>query len=140
MTLVGWAILGTSAGAMVGILWRRAPRKARLPRELDRLLRGRQAVIERLSCEGPLDFSSLAERMQPRPRPESLADWLTTMLTDGTIRVVRDGAGRPAFDVGDREARTTVPRVTVDTTVWTQPNDRLERAEPSPAGGGAEDL
>ncbi|MGI0154845.1 MAG: hypothetical protein ACREDE_01740, partial [Thermoplasmata archaeon] len=86
--------LGPVAGAALGtvaFLRRRGPRTVVWdgPEEdevaLQRLAEGRATVIEIVRRAGPLDLAGVAAAWAPPPAPPDLADWLASLLTDGSL-------------------------------------------------------
>jgi len=97
-----------------GLLGRGRPCRNGVPRELDLLVRGRQAVLDVLSRYGPLDFSALHARLRPPPGPERLADWLVSMVGDGSLHAMMDRDGRAAFALTQTRSAELVPTVIFD--------------------------
>ncbi len=114
LSLFEGILIGGGSVAAIGLARRHATRRTILPRDLDRFLRGRQAVLAVLARDGPLDFAHLYSRLRPRPRPESLADWLAALLTDGSLSAMMDQEGRAAFVLAGRKPAAPTVRVTLD--------------------------
>jgi hypothetical protein len=53
--------------------------------ELQRLAEGRAEVVEIVRRNGPLDLSGLVALWDRSPVPADLADWVASLLTDGTL-------------------------------------------------------
>jgi hypothetical protein len=86
--------LGLVAGVGVGggaLLRRRHDRATEsAPAEddetaLQRLAEGRATIVEILRRVGPLDLAGLAVSWEPLPAPPEIADWVASLLTDGTL-------------------------------------------------------
>ncbi|MGA8543483.1 MAG: hypothetical protein WB947_08125 [Thermoplasmata archaeon] len=63
---------------------------------LQRLAEGRASVVETVRRHGPVDLAGLASVWEPPPAPPDLADWVASLLTDGTLdaRFEDDGVAR----------------------------------------------
>jgi hypothetical protein len=102
-------------GAVLGVLaWRsRRPgtsREVDEARALQRLAEGRARVVEVVRRDGPIDLAGIATVWGASP-PGELADWLASLLTDGTIdaRFADDGSARFVLASGtDPGTRITV--------------------------------
>ncbi len=116
LPLLGGALIGGGTVAATGLLWRVRPHRGRHVLELERLVQGRQSVLGALARYGPLDFSTLHARLRPPPGPERLADWLVSMLGDGSLRAIMDRGGRAVFALPPIRSAELLPRVTLDAT------------------------
>ncbi|HUZ79417.1 MAG TPA: hypothetical protein VMV28_02180 [Thermoplasmata archaeon] len=135
LPLLGGALIGGGAVAATGLLWRARPHRGQHARELERLVWGRQSVRDALARYGPLDFAALRDRLRPSPGPERLADWLGSMVADGSLHATLDREGRAVFI----ESTEPLPRVTIDTARARRRVDRraeLYLEEPPGAGSG----
>ena len=79
---------------------------------LERLAAGRATVVEQVRRSGPIDLAALEAGWEPAPAPPDLADWVASLVADGTLGAI---VGK------DRVARFTIaappvgpPRVEVD--------------------------
>ncbi|MFZ0700195.1 MAG: hypothetical protein WAN74_08450 [Thermoplasmata archaeon] len=132
LPLLGGVLIGGSAVAMTGVLWYGRTQRVSCAHELEHLVRGRQAVLEVLARDGPLDFADVYARLRPPPGPERLADWLVSMIADGSLHASMDAQGRAVFVRTRIPGPAPLPRVTVDTT-------RARRLGARRAGPGLED-
>lgn len=114
LPLLGGILIGGCAVAATRILRRGRAERTPPSRELDRLVRGRQAVLDLLAREGALDFSTVRAHLRPSPRPERLADWLVSMVADGSLHAVLDPDGRAAFATTSPRGEERRPRICVD--------------------------
>lgn len=85
--------------------------------ELRSLAEGRARVVAILGSGGPRDLAGV-EAAWEAPAPPALADWLASLLADGTVTTVGGPDGRPRFALSPRFAP---PRVELDV-------ERLEAA------------
>ena len=93
--------LATVAIALTAIAQRR---RRRIPAStldhgesaLQRLAEGRAAVVEVVRRQGPIDLAGIATVWDSAAPPDALADWVASLLTDGTIdaRFGADGVAR----------------------------------------------
>ncbi|HLN50626.1 MAG TPA: hypothetical protein VK455_00990 [Thermoplasmata archaeon] len=128
--LLGIVALG--AGVMLVAL-RRARRRAPGPSdesELQRLAEGRAAIVEIVRRHGPVDLPEVESSWQPPPAPPDLADWLASLVTDGTLgaSVGPDGKARFCLAPGP-----SAPRVTLDTEAF---DEALRLRDEELAGDG----
>ncbi len=73
---------------------------------LQRLAEGRASVVETVRRHGPVDLAGLASVWEPPPAPPDLADWVASLLTDGTLDArFEDGRGRPVLPLPRGGAR-----------------------------------
>jgi hypothetical protein len=126
-----WAILvaipltaGVIAGAGTGIAAfargrRRRTESAEPPlddeAELQRLAEGRATTVEVVRRTGPIDLAGIATAWEPGPAPPDLADWIASLLTDGTLdaRFAADGVAR--FCLAETESPSAQVTVDLDT-------------------------
>ena len=89
--------------------------------ELQRLAEGRADVVEVVRRSGPIDLAGVATLWDPPPAPPDLADWVASLLTDGTLDATfgADGVARFCLPKAFRPA----PSVTVDVSEF----DRAQR-------------
>lgn len=113
-----------AAGGTAVFARRRARRGGPAPvddeAELQRLAEGRAAVVEIVRRAGPIDLAGVATLWDPPPAPPDLADWLASLLTDGSLDAEcgPDGVARFVLPAAARP----VPTVTVDVSAF----DRAE--------------
>lgn len=119
--------VAVGVGAVVGaVVLRRRPRRPADPRpeaddaELRRLAEGRATIVDLLGRSGPLDLAGLAALWEPPPAPPDLADWVASLLTDGTLDAAFGDRGVARFFLATPTVEA--PAVTVDT-------DALDLAE-----------
>jgi len=110
-TAVPIGAIGAAAFAVV-LRRRRARTSSPAEEELRALAEGRARIVELIARSGPVDLPGLEAAWDPPPAPRALADWLASLVADGTVRATVDDDGRPRFCVGTVPAPT--PRVTVD--------------------------
>ncbi|MCI4348915.1 MAG: hypothetical protein L3J93_01675 [Thermoplasmata archaeon] len=122
-----WAVpaaaLGLTAGLIAGVLVLRHRRRATLHAEpeserteaaLKRLAVGRAHVLARVPSEEPVDLATIALGWTegPAPDPSELAEWVSSLVSEGVFVATVAPDGRPVF------ARTSspkpVPRVDLD--------------------------
>ncbi|MCI4339465.1 MAG: hypothetical protein L3J68_03935 [Thermoplasmata archaeon] len=114
-----WTILvaipltaGVGIGAVSGIAaFTRDRRRRRLVEAtpvddetaLQRLAEGRATVVDVVRRSGPIDLAGIATTWEPPPAPPDLADWVASLLTDGTLdaRFAADGVARFFLAVSD---------------------------------------
>ena len=83
--------------------------------ELRSLAEGRARTVELIGRAGTVDLAGLEASWEPPPAPPALADWLASLVADGTIRATVAAGDRPVFCLAeDRPGAGDVPRVTVD--------------------------
>lgn len=120
-----------AAGAAAFAVMRRRRRGRTVPpveEELRRLAEGRARTVELIGQAGAIDLAGLEEAWG-RPAPPALADWLASLVADGTVRATLDGDGRARFCLAQGPADG--PHVTFDPEVL----DRsLRRREAELAG------
>ncbi len=80
--------------------------------ELRRWAEGRERAIELIGRTGPADLAGLEAAWGTRPVPAELADWIASLVADGTVGATVGPDGRARFCLaGTRPSR---PRVVVD--------------------------
>jgi hypothetical protein len=80
--------------------------------ELRRLAEGRATVVEIVRRSGPLTLYAIEAAWEPPPAPPALADWVASLVTDGTLTATIAEGGRARFSLAERP--TAEPRVTLD--------------------------
>lgn len=88
--------------------------------ELRRLAEGRATVVELVGRVGPIDAEGLATLWTPPPAPPELADWVASLLADGTLAVATGDDGHAQYSLAPPPPEP--PAVTVD-------SEALDRAE-----------
>jgi hypothetical protein len=111
-----------AVGGMGTLLYggRARPARARTDdeEELRRLAEGRATVVEIVRRAGALGIPEIEAAWEPPPAPPSVADWVASLVTDGTLTVTLGEGGRALFSLAERTPRE--PLVTLD-------EDALER-------------
>jgi hypothetical protein len=121
--LVAVAPLGAAAVAIATGVRRRSRARgeaAARDHELRRLAEGRQATLDVVRRLGQADLGSIEAAWDPPPSPPELADWLASLVGDGSLGAAVGDDGVARFCLAPRSDPAS-PRVTVD------PED-LERA------------
>ena len=111
------AVVGTGA-TVVGGRARPSPERTEAEEELRRLAEGRETVVDIVRRAGSLALPEIENAWEPPPAPPALADWVASLVTDGTLTVTLGEGGRARFVVAERLRRE--PKVTLD-------EDALER-------------
>ncbi|MGA7477222.1 MAG: hypothetical protein WBW47_08480, partial [Thermoplasmata archaeon] len=97
---------------------RPSPERTEAEEELRRLAEGRETVVDIVRRAGSLALPEIENAWEPPPAPPALADWVASLVTDGTLTVTLGEGGRARFAVAERLRRE--PKVTLD-------EDALER-------------
>jgi len=134
--VVALALLGV--GGLLGIALlalgarrRPSPRASEGEEELRRLAEGRGTVVELLRRAGPLGLAGIEAAWEPPPAPPAVADWVASLVTDGTLTATLGEDGRARFSLAERPAPG--PKVTLDEEALAREIARREAAT------GAED-
>ncbi len=113
------AIVLLAVGAVVGMAALLLGGRARpsSPRtdgeeELRRLAEGRATVVDLLHKAGALALPEIEAAWEPPPAPPEVADWVASLVTDGTLTVTLGQGGRARFALA--EPPSGKPRVTLD--------------------------
>jgi len=109
-TVIPVSAAGAAAFAVVRRR-RRAREAAPAEEELRRLAEGRARAVELIGSAGALDLAGL-EEVWGRPVPPALADWLASLVADGTVRATIGDDGRARFCLA--HGPVDGPRVTFD--------------------------
>jgi hypothetical protein len=109
----------------------RARRRAPAPafddgEELQRLAEGRAAVVEVVRRDGPIDLAGIATVWDPGPPPPDLADWVASLLTDGTIDAKFGDDGVARFVLAEPLSPAT--HVTIDVDAFDRGQDARDAA------------
>ena len=84
--------------AVVAVVRRqRRGRRATSDEELRDLAEGRAHAVELVERAGEIDLSGLETAWEPPPAPPALADWLASLVADGTLTARVGEDGRPRF-------------------------------------------
>jgi hypothetical protein len=129
-------IVGAGAGgvALVAVALLRRQRSHRPDgADLQRLAEGRAALVELVRRSGPLDLAGVEGAWTPPPPPPDLADWLASLVADGTLGATVGDDGRARFCLAPGPSS---PRVTLDPAAFDEGLRRrdlaLDDAEPGP--------
>ena len=115
---------------------RRAHRSVPAEEELRELAEGRARTVELLERSGPTDLAGLESAWQPPPVPPALADWIASLVADGTVHATVGDDGQPRFCLAD--GRATAPQVTVDVQMLDRSLRQRDEELSSEEGDGAE--
>jgi len=132
------ALLGVAGGVgIVGLLLgtrRRRPRRSSPDgeEELRRLAEGRMRVVELVGRAGSMGLAEIEAAWEPPPAPPALADWLASLVTDGTLTATVGDGGRARFSLADRSVGT--PTVTLDEAAMRREVARRDAATNEGAG------
>jgi hypothetical protein len=130
VALLGGVVGLGAAGAAMLSYRRRRSRSSSSPtggeEELRRLAEGRAAVVEIVRAAGPVDLRALEAAWSPPPAPPDLADWVASLVTDGTLgaELGTDGTARFCVPPGAAEE----PTVTFDSAALDEAVRRREAA------------
>jgi len=80
--------------------------------ELRRLAEGRETVVEIVRRAGPLALAEIESAWEPPPAPPAIADWVASLVTDGTLTATLGEGGRARFAVAEHPIEE--PKVTFD--------------------------
>jgi hypothetical protein len=124
--------LGAGVGAAVYLRGRRTVRnEVDEPEDdeaaLQRLAEGQATVVEIVRRAGPLDLAGLAAAWGTPSAPPDLADWVASLVTDGTLdaTVGSDGVARFCLGPDPRPAA----RVTLDVRLFDQVQNRRDAVQ-----------
>lgn len=108
-----------AVGAVVGMAvlvfgGRARPRVGAVEGEEDlrRLAEGRATVVELVRDAGPLGLAEIEAQWEPPPAPAALADWVASLVTDGTLTATLGEGGRARFSLAAPPPEE--PKVTLD--------------------------
>jgi hypothetical protein len=91
---------------------RRRGRAGAADTELRDLAEGRARALALVESAGEIDLPGLEAAWEPPPAPPALADWLASLLADGTLGATVGEDGRARFCLASGRAHG--PRVTLD--------------------------
>ncbi len=100
------------AALALGGRTRPAPAPSDGEEELRRLAEGRETVVEILRRAGPLGIAEIEAAWEPSPAPPAVADWVASLVTDGTLTAALGEEGRARFALAERPVEE--PKVTFD--------------------------
>jgi len=115
VTLGAAVPVGALGAAWSGIVARRARRRALVrtdDEELRRLAEGRGQAVELVRRAGAADLDEIAAAWRPAPAPPDLAEWIASLVADGTLGARVGDDGRARFCLAP--SRPSGPVVTVD--------------------------
>jgi hypothetical protein len=117
LVLVAATLLAVGAALGMGSLLlggraRPSPTITEGEEELRRLAEGRETIVDLVRQAGSLGLPEIEDAWEPPPAPPALADWLASLVTDGTLTVTLGEGGRARFALAERRSRE--PRVTLD--------------------------
>ncbi len=106
--------VAAAGGAVVGLRRRaRRPTEAAVTdAELRAVAEGRGQVVEIVRGAGAIGIDEIEATWRPSPAPPALADWIASLVADGTLGATVGGDGRARFCLAT--ARPSAPTVTVD--------------------------
>lgn len=114
------AVALLAVGAVLGMMvlvfggrTRRAPASTDGEDELRRLAEGREKIVELVGRSGSLGLAEIEAAWTPGPAPAVLADWLASLVTDGTLTVTLGEGDRARFSLAERPPAEE-PKVTFD--------------------------
>ncbi|HTP54423.1 MAG TPA: hypothetical protein VML94_05635 [Thermoplasmata archaeon] len=111
--------IGALGAAWSGIIARRARRRSAVPvaeEDLHRLAEGRSQVVEIVRRTGGADLEEIGAAWTSAPPPVELADWLASLVADGTLGAALGADGRARFCLAPGRANEL--RVTVDAAAF----------------------
>ena len=124
---------GAGAGAGVVVLVRGRSRRTVAPEApldeeaaLQRLAEGRATVVEIVRRGGPVDLAGVARAWDPPPAPPDLADWVASLLTDGTLDATLGADGVARFGLARSDGAR--PQVTLDLEAYDRAQLRKDAA------------
>jgi hypothetical protein len=93
---------------------------------LQRLAEGRATVVEGVRRAGSVDLAGLESGWTPSPAPPDLADWVASLVTDGTLGATLGADGVARFCLAPEEAPGA--KVTVDVEAFDRGQVRRHEA------------
>jgi hypothetical protein len=115
VTLAAAVPVGALGAAWSGIVQRRARRRAAARSDEESMLRlaeGRSQAVELVRRAGAADLAEIEVAWSPGPAPSDLAEWLASLVADGTLGATVGRDGRARFCLAD--GRPADPHVIVD--------------------------
>jgi len=131
LALLAVALLAVSGVGGVGALLlggrpRASPAPSGEEADLRRLAEGRATVVEIVRAKGPVTVREIEAAWEPLPAPPALADWVASLVTDGTLTAALDPGGTAKFSLAERPEHE--PKVTVDEDALAQGIARRDAA------------
>ncbi len=128
--LAAVAPAGTAGAAAFAVVRRRRRQRRAAPaeEELRGLAEGRARAVELIGGAGALDLAGLEAAWGGSP-PPALADWVASLVADGTLRATIGNDGRPRFCLAPgppSRPRVTVDEAALDRTLQRQRDERDE--------------
>ena len=109
-------VTGALLANVVGRRPRRRPGPAEAEEaELRALAEGRAQAVEIVRRCGAADLGAIEAAWEPPPAPPALADWIASLVADGTLTARLDAEGHAEFCLA--EDRTATPQITLDPAV-----------------------
>lgn len=110
-------VVPVAAAGAAGFTVARRRRRRRAPgaateRELRQFAEGRARTVELVRRAGAADLAGLEAAWEPAPAPRELADWIASLVADGTLGATLGEDGVARFCLADRG--TSSPRPTFD--------------------------
>jgi len=102
--------------------------------ELRRLAEGRATIVELVRRSGSVGLAEIEAAWEPGPPPPVLADWLASLVTDGTLTAALGEGGRARFSLAEHPVEE--PKVTFDERALDREIARREAAVDDAAEGG----
>ena len=131
------AVAALAAGGVGGIAalsfgGRRRPTDAGADgeEELRRLAEGRATVVDLLRRSGPMSLKEVEAAWEPPPAPAAVADWLASLVTDGTLSAEIGEGGQARFALVEHPVEE--PKVTFDETALEREIARRDEAVGGP--------
>jgi len=112
VALLVLSALGAMGSLVYGGRVRPASAAADDEAELRRLAEGRATIVELVRHAGSLGLAEIEAAWEPAPAPPVLADWLASLVTDGTLTATLGESGRARFALAERPVEE--PKVTFD--------------------------
>ena len=93
---------------------------------LQALAEGRATIVEVVRRQGPIDLAGIATVWRTTPAPDALADWIASLLTDGTLDATFGDDGVARFVLS--EPATSGTRIVVDVAEFDRGEEAREAA------------
>ena len=139
--LAAVALLGVGGFTGIGALLyggraKPSPAAVEAEEELRRLAEGRATVVEIVREGGALSLAEIEARWEPPPAPPAVADWVASLVTDGTLVASMAEGGRARFAVA--LPPPAEPRVTLDEQALEEGIARRDAAVGTPPDDGTQ--
>lgn len=115
LALVALLAVGAVAGMATLIFGGRprpSPGSADGEEELRELAEGRETIVALVRAAGSLGLAEIEASWSPHPSPPALADWIASLVTDGTLTATLEESGRACFALAEHPVEG--PKVTLD--------------------------